>query len=82
MILDSVAHRCGVRLVPDRDTDGYVGHADIVLNDSAGYARKHYSVGDELPAAVIIRPDGYIGGICKTPAGVKKYYSKIYRHNF
>ena len=46
--------------------------------DSKGYARTHFKVDPDAFTTVIIRPDGYIGGICKSAEGTKKYFSTIF----
>lgn len=62
---------------PERKEEPQI-KADLFLNDSSGYAHKYYYAADGNSTVIIIRPDGYIGGICKSVYGVKQYYSRIF----
>lgn len=52
-------------------------HGSQVLFDRDGYAHENYHVKEEAEDIVIVRPDGFIGGIVKDTAGVDRYFSKV-----
>ncbi|KAF5338052.1 hypothetical protein D9758_014255 [Tetrapyrgos nigripes] len=51
---------------------------DYALVDQGGYAYKHYLVDEAKGGVVIVRPDGWIGGLVNDVAGVKRYFGKIF----
>jgi hypothetical protein len=51
---------------------------DSALVDQSGYAYKHYVIDEEKGGIVVVRPDGWIGGLLNDVAGMKKYFGKIF----
>ncbi|KAK7051546.1 hypothetical protein VNI00_004525 [Paramarasmius palmivorus] len=51
------------------------GHRAVV--DVDGFAYKHYKVEEAELLAIVIRPDGYIGAVSKSEAGILAYLKRI-----
>ena len=68
-------------LPPDGNYDLSVNPlVDYVLRDTMGHAHEGYGLiaRSPSPAAVIVRPDAYVGAFVTTSAGVEKYRSLVF----
>lgn len=50
----------------------------FVLRDTEGLAFRAYGAVESEERVVVIRPDGYVGGISRGAEGAKKYFSMIF----
>lgn len=67
-----------VLVLPQSFTTDVTSAADIVVVDSEGFAYKHYMIEDEkLPTFVIVRPDGFIGGLVYGAEGLREYFNTV-----
>ena len=55
-----------------------IGQPDVAVVDEDGYAFAGYQVTQEHPTIVIVRPDGYVGGIVYGLPGVEKYFTSVF----
>ncbi|KAG7094588.1 hypothetical protein E1B28_005413 [Marasmius oreades] len=51
--------------------------ASRVLEDSNGFAYKHYKIEEDVKRVVVVRPDGYVGALIEGVEGLTKYFSRI-----
>jgi hypothetical protein len=67
-----------VRLIEVNEKSSRVeDNDDSKFTDSQGHARRAYGFNAGVKIA-IIRPDGVVGGLVKSPSGVQKYFTKMF----
>ncbi|KAE9388904.1 hypothetical protein BT96DRAFT_866562 [Gymnopus androsaceus JB14] len=67
-----------VLVLPQSSSTSITSAADIVVVDTEGFAFKHYMIEDKnLPTFVIVRPDGFIGGLVHGAEGLRKYFNIV-----
>ncbi|KAF7792784.1 hypothetical protein EIP86_003883 [Pleurotus ostreatoroseus] len=58
-----------------------VSGADLTLIDKEGHAYEAYPPAGEGYHAIVVRPDGVIGAVVRSAAGVKRYFDGIFGHS-
>ncbi|OCH86249.1 monooxygenase [Obba rivulosa] len=51
---------------------------ELVVSDQDGHAYTGYGVGSDNMAAVIVRPDGVIGGYLQSAEGIGRYFERVF----
>ncbi|KAE9397955.1 hypothetical protein BT96DRAFT_976643 [Gymnopus androsaceus JB14] len=68
-----------VLVLPQSSSASISSAADIVAVDTEGFAYKHYKIEDDkLPTFVIVRPDGFIGGLVHGAEGLREYFNRVF----
>lgn len=73
------ADTCQTLLLLASDQDTALTKDETIVVDRDGHAQGAYPQSSDSETFFIIRPDGFVGGVMKSVAGLEQYFSSIFR---